>query len=85
MVTRLLKTNQLKMIKMYMIKHITGFLIIKRMVFSSLDGKSVSEKELLNHYGEPKSTSTSAWGKEYTYKIGNKDVRFYVNQKRLCH
>ena len=41
----------------------------------------MSEKELLNHYGEPKSTSTSAWGKEYTYKIGNKDVRFYVNQK----
>ena len=50
-------------------------------MFFSLDGKSVSEKELLNHYGEPKSTSTSAWGKEYTYKIGNKDVRFYVNQK----
>ena len=49
-------------------------------VVFSLDRKSVSEKELLNHYGEPKSTSTSAWGKEYTYKIGNKDVRFYVNR-----
>ena len=50
-------------------------------VCSLFDGKSVSKKELLNHYGEPKYTSTSAWGKEYMYKIGNKEVRFYVNQK----
>ena len=56
------------MIKMYMIKHITGFLIIKWCVFL-LDGKSVSEKGLLNHYGEPKSTSTSAWGKNIRIKL----------------
>ena len=41
----------------------------------------MSKKELLNHYGEPKYTSTSAWGKEYIYKVGSKDMRFYVNQK----
>ncbi|AMG64385.1 hypothetical protein HMPREF2693_01005 [Staphylococcus sp. HMSC068D08] len=50
-------------------------------VFFSLDGKSVSKKELIKHYGEPKYYSSSAWGKECTYKIGNKDVRFYVDKK----
>ena len=80
MVIRLLKIHQLKIIKIYMIKHIIGFLIIKLMVFFSLDGKSVSKK-LIKHYGEPKYYSSSAWGKECTYKIGNKDVRFYVDKK----
>ena len=32
---KITQNESAKMIKMYMIKHITGFLIIKRMVFSS--------------------------------------------------
>ncbi|HFJ5252436.1 TPA: hypothetical protein ACGUVW_002683, partial [Staphylococcus aureus] len=48
-------------------------------VFFSLDGKSINKNTLIQNYGQPNSYSpTSAWGEEYMYKIGNKDVRFYI-------
>lgn len=49
-------------------------------VFFSLDGKSINKNALIQNYGQPNSYSpTSAWSEEYMYKIGNKDVRFYVH------
>ncbi|MFB2117565.1 hypothetical protein ACEY4Z_13615, partial [Staphylococcus aureus] len=50
-------------------------------VFFSLDGKSINKNTLIQNYGQPNSYSpTSAWGEVYKYKIGNKDVHFYVDR-----
>lgn len=49
-------------------------------VFFSLDGQSVSKKALVSTYGEPIHTSPSAWGEEYVYEVGKKDVRFFFNE-----
>ena len=35
---------------------------------------------LIQNYGQPNYYSpTSAWGEVYMYKIGNKNVRFYID------
>ncbi|KQC19896.1 hypothetical protein SHTS_02535, partial [Staphylococcus haemolyticus] len=49
-------------------------------VFFSLDGNSINENTLIQNYGQPNYYSpTSAWGEVYMYKIGNKNVRFYID------
>ncbi|WP_222137565.1 immunodominant staphylococcal antigen IsaB family protein, partial [Staphylococcus epidermidis] len=50
-------------------------------LFFSLHPNSLTEKQLFNHYPQPNSTSTSPCPKQYSYKIPNKHLTFYLNQK----